>query len=208
MKGVSNYLKMSTDPTASAAATSLINSDLQQLSEATRNLADHVIKLGVSGGFITTILQWFAFFAAIYLLVLDRTNWRTNMLTSLLVPYVFLTFPYWLFGILRGDIGRWILLVGVIVRLFFPHHFRDDLLLPGSIMLLVVVAPGFVAGYVRDGWIGVIICLVIGCYLLQEHIRASGGFKNAFTKSNGISNSIGIVLLFVFPVWALIGLVF
>nr|GEW99616.1 ribonuclease H-like domain-containing protein [Tanacetum cinerariifolium] len=161
MKGVSDYLKMSTDPTASAAATSLINSDLQQLGQATKNLADHVIKLGVSGGLITTILQWFAFFAAVYLLVLDRTNWRTNMLTSLLVPYVFLTFPNWLFGILRGDIGRWILLVGVIVRLFFPHHFRDDLLLPGSIMLLVV-----------------------------EHIRASGGFKNAFTKSNGISNSI------------------
>ncbi|WP_459806201.1 hypothetical protein, partial [Herbidospora sp. RD11066] len=75
MKGVSDYLKMSTDPTASAAATSLINSVLQQLGQATKTLADHVIKLGVSGGLITTILQWFAFFAAVYLLVLDRTNW-------------------------------------------------------------------------------------------------------------------------------------
>ena len=65
MKGVSNYLKMSTDPTASAAATSLIHSDLQQISLATRNLADHVIKLGVSGGFITTCLQWFACVAAV-----------------------------------------------------------------------------------------------------------------------------------------------
>lgn len=36
-----------------------------------------------------------------YLLVLDRTNWRTNMLTSLLVPYIFLSFPSSLFSLLR-----------------------------------------------------------------------------------------------------------
>jgi len=197
---------MTTDPTASAAAASLINSDLKELREATRNLANHVIKLGVSGGFVTTILQWFACIAAIYLLVLDRTNWRTNMLTSLLVPYIYLTFPDWLFGILHGDIGKWITFIGVILRLFFPNHFPDYFVLPGALLLLIVVSPNFVAGYVRAGWIGVIICLGIGCYLLQEHIRASGGFKNAFTKSNGISNTIGIVLLFVFPVWALITL--
>ena len=65
LKGVSDYLKMSTDPTASAAATSLINSDLQQISLAARNLADHVIKLGVSGGLITTCLQWLACIAAV-----------------------------------------------------------------------------------------------------------------------------------------------
>ncbi|KVI10754.1 cold-regulated 413 plasma membrane protein 1-like [Cynara cardunculus var. scolymus] len=207
MKGVKNYLRMPTDPTISEATSKLINSDLKEIGDATKKLADHVIKLGVSGGLITTILQWFACFSAIYLLVLDRTNWRTNMLTSLLVPYIFLTFPNWLFGILRGDIGKWITVVGVILRLFFPNHFPDYLELPGSLVLLVVVAPSFLAGYVRAGWIGVIICLAIGCYLLQEHIRASGGFRNAFTKSNGISNTIGIVLLFVFPVWALIGLI-
>ncbi|KAJ0441276.1 putative cold-regulated 413 protein [Helianthus annuus] len=81
------------------------------------------------------------------------------------------------------------------------------LYLPGCLLLLIVISPSFVAGYVRAGWIGVIICLGIGCYLLQEHIRASGGFRNAFTKSNGLSNTIGIVLLFVFPVWALITLI-
>nr|ACG47585.1 hypothetical protein [Zea mays] len=40
------------------------------------------------------------------------------------------------------------------------------------------------------------------CYLLQEHIKASGGFRNAFRKGNGVSNSIGILLLFIYPVWA------
>lgn len=52
--------------------------------------------------------------------------------------------------------------------------------------------------------VGVIICLVIGCYLLQEHIRASGGFRNSFTRSHGISNTIGIILLLVYPVWCIV----
>ncbi|XP_052622698.1 cold-regulated 413 plasma membrane protein 2 [Lactuca sativa] len=208
MKGAKNYLKMSNDPTLSEATSKLISSDLKDIGEATRKLADHVIKIGVSGGFITTCLQWIACFAAIYLLILDRTNWRTKILTSLLVPYIFLTLPEWLFGILHGDIGKWITLVGVVLRLFFREHYPEYLELPGSLLLLVVVAPNFVTGYVRIGWIGVIVYLVIGCYLLQEHIRASGGFKNAFTKSNGISNTIGIVLLFIFPIWAIIGLLF
>ncbi|KAF5758655.1 hypothetical protein HanXRQr2_Chr16g0731711 [Helianthus annuus] len=207
MKSPKNYLKMTTDSTVSEAAASLINSDLKEIGEATKKFANHVIQLGVSGGFVTTVLQWFAFCAAVYLLILDRTNWRTNMLTSLLVPYIFLTFPNWLFGILHGDVGKWITLVGVILRLFFPNHFPEYLYLPGCLLLLIVISPSFVAGYVRAGWIGVIICLGIGCYLLQEHIRASGGFRNAFTKSNGLSNTIGIVLLFVFPVWALITLI-
>ncbi|KAL7584461.1 cold-regulated 413 plasma membrane protein 2-like [Lactuca sativa] len=224
---------MSTDPTLSEATSKLINSDLKDIGEATRKLADHVIKLGVSGGFITTCLQWIACFAGIYLLILDQTNWRTKILTSLLVLYIFLTLPEWLFGILHGDIGKWITLVGVVLRLFFLINLgfqlkliemnfvnlksnlitivlknTEYLELSGSLLLLVVVAPNFVAGYVRVGWIRVIVCLVIGCYLLQEHIRASGGFKNTFNKSNGISNPIGIVLLFVFPVWATIRLIF
>lgn len=36
-----------------------------------------------------------------YLLILDRTNWRTNMLTSLLVPYIFFSLPTVLFSFFR-----------------------------------------------------------------------------------------------------------
>ncbi|EMS58310.1 hypothetical protein TRIUR3_23377 [Triticum urartu] len=36
-----------------------------------------------------------------YLLVLDKTNWKTNMLTGLLVPYIFFTMPGLLFGFIR-----------------------------------------------------------------------------------------------------------
>lgn len=47
-------------------------------------------------------------------------------------------------------------------------------------------------------------CLHMPCdrmLLLQEHIRASDGLRNAFRKGNGVSNSIGILLLFIYPVW-------
>lgn len=87
--------------------------------------------------------------------------------------------------------------------LWLPGN-TDWLELPGALILLIVVAPSLFASTIRGDAIGEAICLIISCYLLQEHIRASGGFRNSFTKANGISNTIGIVLLFVFPVWALV----
>ena len=77
----------------------------------------------------------------------------------------------------------------------------DWLELPGSIILLTAVAPSLFADTFRGDLVGVFICLVIGCYLLQEHIKASDGLRNAFRKGNGVSNSIGILLLFIYPVW-------
>ncbi|KAM3695208.1 hypothetical protein ACB098_07G114000 [Castanea mollissima] len=190
------YIRMKTDQ-------DLLNSDVKDLANAVKKIATHVIKLG-SLGFGTTFLEWLAAFAAIYLLILDRTNWKTNILTSLLIPYIFLSLPSLLFNILRGEIGRWIAFIAVVLRLFFPKHFPEWLELPGAFILLTVVAPSLLADTVRDSWVGVLICLAIACYLLQEHIRASGGFRNSFTKANGLSNTIGIVLLFIYPVWALV----
>ncbi|XP_010526934.1 PREDICTED: cold-regulated 413 plasma membrane protein 1 [Tarenaya hassleriana] len=181
----------------------LIGSDLNELGFAAKKLVNHSIML-VGSGLGTEVLEWVASFAAIYLLVLDRTNWKTNILTALLIPYIFFSLPSVIFSLFRGDVGKWIALVAVVLRLFFPRHFPDWLELPGALILLIVVAPGLFAHTFRGNWVGLAVCLVIGCYLLQEHIRASGGFRNAFTKAKGISNTIGIVLLFVFPVWALI----
>ncbi|GER35706.1 cold-regulated 413-plasma membrane 2 [Striga asiatica] len=103
-----------------------------------------------------------------------------------------------------GEVGKWIAFVAVVLRLFFPTHFPDWLEMPGSLILLLVVSPDFFAHTVRDHWIGVAICLAIGCYLLQEHIRASGGFRNSLTQSHGISNTLGIIFLLAFPIWALL----
>ncbi|WCJ33828.1 cold regulated 413 plasma membrane 1 [Euphorbia peplus] len=197
--GKQSYLRMKTDQQNS----NLIASDFQDLKNAAKNLANHAIKLG-GLGFGTSFLEWVASFAAIYLLIIDRTNWKTNILTSLLVPYIFFSLPPLIFNIFRGEIGKWIALVTVVLRLFFPSRFPDWLDMPGSLILLLVVAPSLIATTIRTNWIGVAICLAIACYLLQEHIRAAGGFRNAFTKANGVSNTIGIVLLFVYPAWALV----
>ncbi|CAK9140545.1 unnamed protein product [Ilex paraguariensis] len=198
--GNKNYLAMKTD---ASATEELITSDLKDLGNAAKKLANHAIKLG-GLGFGTSFLQWVVSVAAIYLLILDRTNWKTNILTSLLIPYIFLSLPSLVFSLFRGEVGKWIAFVAVVVRLFFPRHFIDWLELPAALILLMVVSPGFLADTVRGNWIGLGICLVIGCYLLQEHIRASGGFRNSFTKTNGISNTVGIILLLVYPVWGLI----
>ncbi|KAG0481633.1 hypothetical protein HPP92_012491 [Vanilla planifolia] len=182
----------------------LIESDLREIGYAARKLASHAFVLGSGLGFGTTFLKFLASVAAIYLLILDRTNWRTNMLTSLLVPYIFLSLPSVVFSLLRGEFGKWVAFIAVVLRLFFPQHFPEWLEMPGSLILLLVVAPGFFAHTIRDNVVGVLICLAIGCYLLQEHIRASGGFRNSFTKSNGFSNTIGIILILVYPVWRLV----
>lgn len=197
--GRMDYLAMKTDQ----ASADLISSDINELKIAAQRLFVHAAKLG-GLGFGTSFLKWVASLAAIYLLILDRTNWRTNMLTSLLIPYIFFSLPRVVFHLLRGEVGKWIAFIAVVLRLFFPRHFPDWLEMPGSLILLLVVAPSLFAHTVRDSWVGVVICLLIGCYLLQEHIRASGGFRNSFTQSNGISNTLGIVLLLVYPVWALV----
>uniref|UniRef100_A0A7N0RBS7 Uncharacterized protein n=1 Tax=Kalanchoe fedtschenkoi TaxID=63787 RepID=A0A7N0RBS7_KALFE len=194
-----DYLAMKTDP----VSPDLVSDDLNELMNVAKKLVHDAAKLG-GLGFGTSFLKWVASFAAIYLLILDRTNWRTNMLTSLLIPYIFLSLPSGIFDLLRGDVGKWIAFVAVVLRLFFPRHFPDWLEMPGSLILLLVVSPGFFAHTLRGSWVGVAICLAIGCYLLQEHIRASGGFRNSFTQKHGISNSLGIILLMVYPVWALV----
>ncbi|KAL2531917.1 Cold-regulated plasma membrane protein 2 [Abeliophyllum distichum] len=194
--GKMEYLAMKTDQ-------ELLNDDFNELKMAAKKLMNHAKKLG-GLGFGTTFLKWVSSFAAIYLLILDRTNWKTKMLTALLVPYIFFSFPSIFFKLLRGEVGKWIAFVAVVLRLFFPRHFPDWLDMPASLILLLVVTPNFIAHTLRDGLVGIIICLAIGCYLLQEHIRASGGFRNSFTQSSGISNSVGIVLLLVYPIWALV----
>lgn len=201
-----NYLKMKTEDqtqTRSQNPSAQISSDLKDIANAAKKLASDAIKLG-GLGFGTSFLQWVASIAAIYLLVLDRTNWKTNMLTGLLVPYLFFCLPGVIFHLLRGQVGMWIAFVTVILRLFFPQRFPDWLELPGAIIIIIVVAPNLFADTFRGNWVGAAVCLVIGCYLLQEHIRASGGFRNSFTRANGISNSVGIVTLLIYPVWRLI----
>ncbi|KAH7575144.1 hypothetical protein JRO89_XS02G0054300 [Xanthoceras sorbifolium] len=185
----------------------LISSDMEELVLAAKSwpiMPSSLVVWGLEALFLNGLLLLLQFFSVHYLLILDRTNWKTNILTSLLIPYIFFSLPSLIFSLLRGDIGKWIAFVAIVLRLFFPKHFPDWLELPAALILLIVVAPSLIASTIRNMWIGVAICLAIACYLLQEHIRAAGGFRNAFTKANGISNTIGLVILFVYPVWALV----
>ncbi|KAH9656449.1 Cold-regulated 413 plasma membrane protein 2 [Citrus sinensis] len=202
MMGQKSYLATR----AGGVTSDLISSDMKELVVAAKKLADHSVDaIKLRGlGFGTTFLEWVASFAAIYLLILDRTNWRTNILTGLLIPYIFFCLPSLIFNVFRGDVGKWIAFIAIILRLFFPRHFPDWLEMPAALILLIVVAPSLFASYIRSSWIGVVICLAIACYLLQEHIRASGGFRNSFTKAHGVSNSVGIIILVVYPAWALV----
>lgn len=80
----------------------------------------------------------------------------------------------------------------------------DWLELPAALILLIVVAPDLLANTFRSNAVGVVVCLNIACYLMQEHIRASGGFRDSFTKANGVSNTVGIIFLLVYPIWTLV----
>jgi len=196
--GRTNYLAMKTEETT----VNLINSDLNEFVDAAKKLVKDAAMLG-GLGFGTSFLQWAASISAIYLLILDRTNWRTKMLTTLLVPYIFFTLPVVVFTFFSGDFGKWIALIAITIRLFFPKEFPEWLEIPAGLILLLVVAPSLIAGTLRESWVGAVICLVIACYLFHEHIKASGGFKNSFTQKNGISNTLGIVALLVYPVWTI-----
>ncbi|KAG0553692.1 hypothetical protein M758_12G031500 [Ceratodon purpureus] len=140
------------------------------------------------------------------LLILDRTNWRTNLLTALLVPYLALQLPEPIFGYLRGGIGAWIAFIAVVIRLFFAQKFpqliNEDLELPVAFILLVVTAPKTIVHF-RGSKISDFVCLIIGAYLLYQHTSHAGGFRRAFGESRGVPHTIGILLLFVAPLWAL-----
>ncbi|KAL3679255.1 hypothetical protein R1sor_022211 [Riccia sorocarpa] len=179
-----------------------ISSDLQTLMAASASLGTHIYT-NVGDAFKHgNILTWLAFAAATYVFVMDRTQWRTNILTALLVPYIGLNLPSTLLKILRGDIGLWLAFIAVVVRLFFPKHIPENvneyLELPACLILLVVTAPKLLLD-VRFTWLGVVISLLIGAYLLYDHINNSGGLRKAFAE-RGIPLTIGIILLFASPI--------
>ncbi|KAJ7540194.1 hypothetical protein O6H91_10G004800 [Diphasiastrum complanatum] len=185
-----------------------ITKDFQLLVMSAQDLTLHVT--GLIGASVAHFgfLRWLAVIAAIFLIVIDRTNWKTNFLTALLVPYIGLNLPPLLFNLLRGEIGKWIAFVAVVMQLFFPRHVRDELELPAALVLLLVTLPNLLAIHVRNSIFGVLISMVIGAYLLYQHITAAGGFKKAFAGKRGVPVTIGILLLFVSPIWEVFHFIF
>jgi hypothetical protein len=196
------YLAMTTDMSDSE----LIGSDLNELGSAARKLVNHAFHLsgGLSAVVVGTILlQSLASIAGIYLVVLSNTKLKTKMFSALLVPYIFCSIPNLPFAILSGEVGHYIAFVLTTIGLFSPNT-PEWSVIPNALGLLLVIAPDFIAHTIREGVVGVLICLVIGCYLLQEHIRASGGFRNCFVKPHGMYNTLGLIFLVLYPIWGVI----
>ncbi|XP_010531210.1 PREDICTED: cold-regulated 413 plasma membrane protein 2-like isoform X2 [Tarenaya hassleriana] len=167
-----DYLTMMTDK----ERTNLIGSCLKHLKIAAEKPMNDAVLLG-GLDLVTSLLRWVASFAAIYLLILDRTSWRTNTMTSLLAPYLFISLPPVISLFMRGEFGKWIALCLVVLRLFCPHRFPEWLQIPGALVLLLVAAPSFVLSRDLE-----IYCLLIGSYFLDRHVKSSGGYRNAFTE--------------------------
>ncbi|KAK9228199.1 hypothetical protein WN944_021148 [Citrus x changshan-huyou] len=211
-----NYLAMKTDDQVAAE---LISSDFNELKIAAKKLVNDATRLG-GLGFGTSFLKWVASFAAMWLLVdigpnkleiehADCTLTEIDFLTNdhSEERYMFNSVRSFNFSIItfQQSYDDMLLLLSIFLANIKTMGLSADWLeMPGSLILLLVVAPSFFAHTLKDSWVGVVICLLIGCYLLQEHIRASGGFRNSFTQGHGISNTLGIVLLLVYPVWALV----
>ncbi|MCL7033436.1 hypothetical protein MKW94_016170 [Papaver nudicaule] len=193
------YLAMKTDQIAAET----LNSDMKEFGLAAKKLASHAMLLGgLAIG--TAVLQWVAVAAAVYLMVLGETKYKPNILSALLVPYIFFTLPSPLFIILSGEISKGISLISVLLQLFFPQHFPNWPGKIGSTFLVLAIAPLIIGEALRGNWIGNAICVIIACYHLQEHIRKSGGFKQSFTTLIGLAHTTGVILMIVYPIWALV----
>lgn len=130
-----------------------------------------------------TFHRWLSIAAALYLFVICKTNWRMNIMPTLLVPYIGLNLPSILFNIIRGDLGRWIASMVIMTYLFFQQFF----LVPHLLMI-----------FLRNNIIGVSMSIAIGIYLLDEHIRSRGP-RQAFTEKWGCTNTLAIMLMLVSP---------
>lgn len=181
-----------------------LSQDFQAFAVAGGNLMMHTAEQ-LKASWTTDLLLWIAVTAAIYLLVLDRTNWRTNFLTALLVPYLYINLHDAVFYWFYNGWGKWFAFIAVVVKLFFPRNFPDWLELPASLIVLIVVSPTWLAHYGRHSVWGTIVSLAIGVYLGYEHINAAGGFRAAFAEKKGIPVTVGIIVLSLAPFFELLG---
>jgi hypothetical protein len=179
-----------------------IAKDFQAIAQASHHIGQEMYAAVLMSFQLGTIFQYLAVVAAVYLFVIDRTNWRTNLLTALLVPYIALNLPDFILQYVRSEIGAWIAFVALVIRLFFPQYIPPHSELPATLILLLVTLPKILVGF-RFHFPGEIISILIGGYLLYEHIIHAGGFKKAFAD-RGVVITIGILLLFVAPVWQFI----
>ncbi|OAY33911.1 cold-regulated 413 plasma membrane protein 4 [Manihot esculenta] len=139
-----------------------------------------------------TAFQWGGTICALFLLILNRTGRRSALQTTLLVLYLFASFPTVLFKILRGQFGYWIAFLAVAANLFFPETFQV------SRFVLFVIAPDWLSNGLRDPLAGGIFCLLMAVLLLMARLREIGGLWGCEYNFHCISYCLVISLLFFF----------
>ncbi|KDP31817.1 hypothetical protein JCGZ_12278 [Jatropha curcas] len=141
-----------------------------------------------------TTFQWGGTISALFLLILIRTGQRSALQTTLLVLYLFTSFPTTMFKILRGQFGYWIAFLAVAANLFFPETF------PVSRFILFVITPNGLANGLRDTIVGGVFCLILAVSLVITELRGIGGFRNCECNYQCFFYCLGIALLFFFSI--------
>ncbi|XP_057500495.1 cold-regulated 413 plasma membrane protein 1-like isoform X3 [Actinidia eriantha] len=129
-----------------------------------------------------------------FLLLLNRIGRRSSLQSSLLVLYLFTSFPTVMFKILRGQIGCWLAFVAAAVNLFFPEIF------PVSRFPLFVITPDWLADVLHDSIVGGIFCLIFGLLLVVVEIQRIREYANWECNTLNCGYCLGTLLLFFFTI--------
>ncbi|PAN29322.1 hypothetical protein PAHAL_5G216500 [Panicum hallii] len=117
----------------------------------------------------------------------------TTVRRSLLVPLFALQAPSSTVSLIKGDYGRWIAFVGILLRLFYS--IPGELELPLSTVLLVMTAPyQFMDSRESQG--GAILSAAIAIYLTFQHFNGVGSLRRAFRRESIIATVSIICLIF------------
>eukprot|EP00271_Cylindrocystis_brebissonii_P010250 TRINITY_DN26391_c0_g1_i1.p1 TRINITY_DN26391_c0_g1~~TRINITY_DN26391_c0_g1_i1.p1 ORF type:complete len:192 (+),score=21.78 TRINITY_DN26391_c0_g1_i1:129-704(+) len=149
--------------------------------------------------------QWILVIAALALLILESTEWRSPLLVGLLVPLVFINAPSAVFEFFRGTAGHWIAFIVVLGVLYTPSpYIPAPTNLWASIILLFVAAPGFIVGVRYSIW-GILISFVIALVLGTQHVVDSNrdqlGPMSTFRTGRRLPTTIALVLTIFIPIY-------
>jgi len=153
--------------------------------------------------FNVEILQWIIVIAAAFLLALEHTEWRSDILTALLIPVIAINLPGSILGFFRGEIGHWLAFILVVLRLFFHENIPRELEYPAALLLIVVTAPSHLVG-LRATVFAQIICLLIGIWIAYQHSTAAGDVGSTFSRGRNVPVTIAIIVLIAVPALILI----
>jgi lysylphosphatidylglycerol synthetase-like protein (DUF2156 family) len=150
--------------------------------------------------------QWVLLVAALILLAVDSTEYRSPMLVGLLVPLIFINAPDLVFDFFRHEPGHWISAILVLAVLYTPPiYIPPPTNLWASIILLIVVAPTWLVRTLRFSPWGILISFLIAIFLLFQHFQHSStepeGYQGALTKQHRLPTTLPLLVCVIIPIY-------